>query len=117
MWNQGTQLAILAGAGAAILGLAVIAWALLSYSKRLPIGKFFRYSAGLIAVLSVVLTGKGVSALQEAGLLDIHPLAGVPQIELLGVFPTIEGLCAQLVAALVISAGFWVSTTRARTIT
>jgi len=117
MWNQGTQLAILAGAGAAILGLAVIAWALLSYSKRLPIGKFFSYSAALIAVLSVVLTGKGVSALQEAGLLDIHPLATIPRIELLGVFPTIEGLCAQIVAVLVISAGFWVSTARARAIT
>lgn len=112
MWSQGTQLAILAGAAAAILGLAVIAWAMLSYSQRLPVGKFFSYSAVLIAILSVVLTGKGVSALQEAGLVDIHPLAAVPRIELLGVFPTIEGLSAQILAALAISAGFWLSTSR-----
>ena len=114
MWNQGTRVAIIAGAGAAVVVLALIAWAMLNYSQRLPIGKFFSYSAGLIAVLSVVLTGKGVSALQEAGLVDIHPLADIPRIELLGLFPTIEGLSAQILAVLVISGGFWVSTARAR---
>ena len=109
MWSQGAQAAILAGAGAAVATLALIAWALLSYSKRLPISQFFSYSSILIAGLAVILTGKGVAALQEAGLLDIHPLVAMPRLEILGVFPTLEGGLAQLLTLLVIAAGFWFS--------
>lgn len=113
MWSQGARVAILAGAATAIVGLAVIAWALLSYSKRLPISQFFTYSSLLISGLAVVLAGKGVSALQEAGLLDIHPLAGVPRLEIVGLFPTIEGVVSQLLTALAIGIGFWTSSRRA----
>lgn len=113
MWSQGAQSAILAGAGAAVATLALIAWALLSYSRRLPISQFFSYSSILISALAVILTGKGVAALQEAGLFDLHPLAAVPRIEILGVFPTVEGVLAQLLTLLVIAAGFWFTSRRA----
>lgn len=109
LWSQGAHLAIVLGAGAAILALAVIAWALLSYSRRLPISQFFTYSSLLIAALAVVLAGKGVAALQEAGLLDIRPLASLPRIEILGVFPTWEGLAAQVATLALIVAGFWLA--------
>lgn len=115
MWSQGARTAILAGAGAAIAALGVIAWALLSYSKRLPISQFFTYSSMLISALAVVLAGKGVAALQEAGLIDIHPLAAVPRIELLGIFPTVEGVGAQVATLLAILLGFWLSARRAET--
>lgn len=59
---------MLAGAGTAILLLGLIAWAMLRYSRDRPIAKFFTYSAWLMAVLTVVLAGKGVAALQEAGI-------------------------------------------------
>lgn len=113
MWSQGAQSAILAGAGAAVATLALIAWALLSYSRRLPISQFFSYSSILISGLAVILTGKGVAALQEAALFDLHPLAAVPRIEILGVFPTVEGVLAQLLTLLVIAAGFWFTSRRA----
>lgn len=106
LWSQGGRLAMLAGAGVAVAALGVIAWALLSYSKRLPISQFFSYSSMLIAVLAVVLAGKGVAGLQEAGLLDIQPLAALPRIEVLGVFPTWEGLMAQVLTIIVIVVGF-----------
>jgi high-affinity iron transporter len=113
MWSQGARAAILAGAGLAIAALGVIAWALLRVSRRLPIAQFFTYSAWLIAALSVVLAGKGVAALQEAGLIDIRPLQLVPRIELLGVFPTWEGLAAQLATILLLWLGFRVAGRRA----
>jgi high-affinity iron transporter len=109
LWSQGGHLAIIAGAATAALALALIGWALLSYSKRLPIAQFFSYSAILIAVLAVVLAGKGVAGLQEAGLLDIHPLSALPRIELLGLFPTWEGLAAQALTLGVIIVGFHLS--------
>ncbi|WP_299008731.1 FTR1 family protein [uncultured Caulobacter sp.] len=112
LWTQGGAGAVLAGVGCAVVVLAAIAWAMLRFSKRLPIGKFFEYSAILMAILAVVLAGKGVAALQEAGLLDLHPLA-LPRIELLGFFPTIEGVAAQALTLAILVGGFWWSRHRA----
>jgi high-affinity iron transporter len=44
LWRQGNGGTILAGALSACAALALIAWAMLRYSRRLPIGKFFTYS-------------------------------------------------------------------------
>ena len=68
--------------------LALIAWAMLRYSRVLPITKFFAYSSILIAILAVVLAGKGIGALQEAGLVPVTALPGVPRITIIGLFPT-----------------------------
>ena len=73
---------------------------MLRFSRRLPIGKFFTYSSALVAVLAIVLAGKGVAALQEAGLIAIHPLAGFPRISVLGIFPTLQGILAQVATLL-----------------
>jgi high-affinity iron transporter len=113
LWSQGGGAAMLAGALAAVATLAGLAWALLSYSRKLPIRQFFAYSAILMSILAVVLAGKGVAALQESGLIDIRPLAALPRIELLGVFPTWEGLFAQVLTVAVLALGFWYSQRRA----
>lgn len=105
MWTQGAHRAILAGAAVAALLLVGVAWAMLRYSRRLPITQFFAASAALIAVLTVVLAGKGVAALQEAGVLVISTTAG-PRIDWLGVYPTWEGLGTQFAVLLVLIAGF-----------
>ena len=103
---QGQETAMLGGIAVGSALLALIAWAMLRYSKRLPIAKFFQYSAVLIAVLAVVLAGKGFAALQEAGLIGVTHLPGFPRSEILGLFPTVESVAAQLVTALLLAAGF-----------
>lgn len=107
LWTQGNGAIILAGAGAAIVLLGIIAWALLRFSRNLPIGKFFAYSSALMAVLAVVLVGKGVSALQEAGLLGITPLSDFPRIAILGLFPAMQSVVAQTVMIGLLGLGFW----------
>jgi len=106
LWSQGEGVAMLAGAAAAIVFLAGIAWVMLRYSRRLPIGKFFSWSAILMAALAVVLTGKGVAGLQEAGLVDVRS-AAVPRIDILGLYPTWEGVIAQSLVILALVVGFW----------
>jgi high-affinity iron transporter len=106
LWSQGNGGVILAGALSACAALAVIAWAMLRYSRRLPIGKFFTYSSWLIAVLTVVLAGKGVSALQEAGIVSIAPLRSVPRISLVGLFPTTQTITAQVLMIAALAIGF-----------
>ncbi|MGI8931647.1 MAG: FTR1 family protein [Sphingomicrobium sp.] len=106
LWTADNGATILAGALSGVALLAVIAWAMLRYSRTLPITQFFAYSAILIAILAVVLAGKGVGALQEAGLFPVTPLVGAPRITMLGIFPTAEAIGAQLAAFAVVILGF-----------
>lgn len=105
--SQGNNDSVAAGALTAIVLLAVIAWVMLKLSRSLPIGKFFAYSSVLIAILAVVLAGKGVIALQEAGVIDIAPFGSIPRIPILGLSPTWQSFGAQLLAAMIIAAGIW----------
>lgn len=107
LWSQGNTGAIAAGALSALALLAVIAVAMLRFSRRLPIAKFFSYSSALIAVLAVVLAGKGVAALQEAGMIDVRPVNWVPRIDLVGLAPTVQSVLAQLVMLTAVLFGFW----------
>ena len=106
LWNQGNGVVLLAGAASACAVLAGTAWAMLRYSRTLPIGSFFRYSAWLMAILTVVLAGKGVAALQEAGIIGIAPLQGLPRVEILGLFPTWQSLLVQLAMLVAVGVGF-----------
>ncbi len=106
MGSGGNGGALAAGVALGVILLALIAWAMLRLSARLPIAKFFQYSAALIAVLAVVLVGKGVAALQEAGMLGVNPLAGWPRSPLLGIYPTVESMAAQAAMLLLLAAGF-----------
>jgi high-affinity iron transporter len=106
LWTAGNGGILLAGALTAAVLLAAIAWAMLRLSKTLPIAQFFRYSALLIAVLAVVLAGKGIGALQEAGAIGVTPLAAVPRITLIGLFPTAEAVGAQLLMIAALAIGF-----------
>ena len=105
LWSQGHHGAIMAGAATAVVGLAVVAWLMLRYSRKLPFGKFFAASAALVAVLAVVLAGKGVAALQEAGWVSMSLFDG-PRMDLLGIHPTIQGVTAQVVVLVALLLGF-----------
>lgn len=109
LWAQGDGLAMLGGMVAAAALLAVLAWIMLSYSARLPITQFFAWSALLIAILAVVLAGKGIAALQEAGMLGIVPLSGFPRVQVLGLFPTTETVSAQLAVVVILIVGFYLN--------
>lgn len=114
LWNEGQGMWLLAGllTGAVLLG--IIAWLLLRSSRRLPLGTFFSISSAVIAVLAVVLTGKGVAALQEAGWTAVT-VAPAPSIDWLGIYPTWQSLLAQLAVTLMLAVGFVVNRWRART--
>jgi high-affinity iron transporter len=114
LWTQGNGGALFAGAGSAVLLLLVISWAMLRFSKELPIAKFFTYSSWLMAALTVVLAGKGVSALQEAGIINIAPLAG-PRVSMLGIFPTWQSIIAQIGMLAAIILGFTLNRRKAQT--
>jgi len=106
LWSQGEEFAILAGVGMAVAVLVGCAWGLLNYSKRLPIGQFFFLSSILMAVLAIVLAGKGIAALQEAGWIEISPVAWLPRVDIVGLHPTWEGVASQVLVLGVLLAAF-----------
>lgn len=95
----------LAGFGAGVLVLAVLAWVIMRYSARLPLRQFFSFTGILMFVLALVFAGKGVAALQEAGYIPVSPVS-VPRIDLLGIYPNLQGLLLQL-ALLLLALFLW----------
>lgn len=106
LWTDGAGAYLLGGLGLGIVILAVIAFIMLRTSARLPISQFFAISSMLVAILAVVLIGKGVAALQEAGMLDVTPIAG-PSMDLLGVYPSMQTMTAQLAVLLIVVASMF----------
>jgi high-affinity iron transporter len=91
------------GFAAGCAGLAVLYVLFQRFGKRIPIRQFFLITSSLLYYLAFAFAGRGVAALQQVGWVPTTPVAGVPHIELLGVYPTMETLLAQgvLVAFLV----------------
>jgi high-affinity iron transporter len=79
----------------------LLGWLILKMGLSLPVGWFFGAGAALMAVLAVVLAGKGIAALQHAGRLPIGPV-DLPTIPSLGVYPTWQGVLTQLALVVLI---------------
>lgn len=85
---------------AGVVVLAVLAYIMIKFSMRLPIGKFFAFTTYLMLALSFVLIGKAIAALQEAALINISPLPIDITMSWLGVHATWEGILSQLLIVL-----------------
>jgi len=103
--GPGGTVPLLGGVAAAAAALAVLGWLLIRGSVRLPLGLFFRASAIALAVLAVVLAGKGIVALQEAGWVPVHEVR-FPTWPLVGVYPNLQSLLLQAALIVLIAAGF-----------
>jgi len=75
-----------------LIGLCVVIFKL---GLKMPLRYFFAISSGLLYLLSFVLIGKGVREFQEAGLIGITPLEFIPNIDILGIYPTIQTTAPQ----------------------
>jgi high-affinity iron transporter len=116
LWTEGNGWPLLAGLGTGMALLALIALVLLRTSARLPIGQFFAASSLLVVVLAVILAGKGIAGLQEAGLLHTSPVA-IPRIDLLGIHPSWETLLAQVAVLLTVVVAFRINLRSSRQMT
>jgi high-affinity iron transporter len=104
---------LLGGVVTAAAALAALGWLIIRGSVRLPLGLFFRASAIALAVLAVVLAGKGIVALQEAGWVAVHEVP-FPTWPLVAVYPNLQSLLFQAALIILIAAGFAYSRRTAR---
>jgi high-affinity iron transporter len=91
----GARSAVAVGFAVGCVVLAIVAGVFRVLGVRLPIRPFFLVTGALLYAMSVVFVGKGVHELQEAAVLGVTNVGGVPRIDFLGIFPTLETLLAQ----------------------
>ena len=96
---------VLAGALVGLAVLAALALGLSRIGKRLEPRPFMLASSAVLALLALVLVGKGVRSMQEAGVVTASSVS-VPDLPVIGLYGTVEGLAAQgtLLAALALTA-------------
>jgi high-affinity iron transporter len=80
-------------AGAVLLAAFYTVFA--RFGLRIPIRPFFLATGALLYAMAIAFAGRGVYELQEAGVVSLTPVAGVPRLPFLGVFPSLESLLAQ----------------------
>lgn len=102
------------GGIAAAVVLLVIFFVLRFTSVKIPIGPFFLVTSILMAVLVVIFAGGGIHALIEGDLIDGHYLSSVPTNDWIGLYPYVECLAAQAIAAIAVLALFAVGFARKR---
>ncbi len=88
--------AVLAGIAVAAAGLAITFAVLNRATYRIPFGKFFFVTSVMLYGLAVVFVGQGIASFQEAGVIGATFVDYVPTIPMLGLFPTVQSLAAQL---------------------
>lgn len=89
--------------GTLVSAIIIIAIGILivKYSKKLPVHKVFKISSIAMMLLAVVLAGKGIKELQEAGFVSVHLAPFNFSFDFFGIYPTYETLGAQLFVALI----------------
>jgi high-affinity iron transporter len=81
----------------ASIGLAITFIVLNRAAHRIPFGKFFFATSILLYGLAVVFIGQGIASFQESEWIGATFLDHVPTIPMLGLYPTVQTIAAQLV--------------------
>lgn len=100
------QMALFAGVVVSLAAVIFLSWLILRFSVGIPIRALFSASSLVMAILATVLTGKGLHALQETGLVPETDFAHFPRVDLLGLFPTWETALSQI-AMLILVGALW----------
>ncbi len=86
--------------------LVVIYYLINVLSVKLPLKPFFVGTSVLLCLMSISFLGAGIKELQEGNAIGVTALEGIPTIDLLGVYPTMETFIPQVVLFVVSVASF-----------
>lgn len=98
LFNEGPNVALPLSLGilAGFAVLAVVFVGIYRFGVRIRMRLFFGVTSVLLYYMAFVFTGKGVRELQEGNAIPLSAIPGFPSVEWLGLFPTWQGLFAQL---------------------
>jgi high-affinity iron transporter len=98
------------GLGVGVAGLLAIGFAVLAFGMRIPIRPFFLGTSALVYYLAFKFLGTGIHALQVSGIVSANPRAYLPDLGLVGAFPTVETTLAQ--GVLLLAGLVWLASRR-----
>ena len=98
LFNEGPHVALplTLGIAAGFVALAIIFTAFYRFGVKIPLRPFFSVTSVLLYYMAFVFMGKGIKELQEGNLIPISAIRGFPHVEWLGLYPTWQGVLAQL---------------------
>lgn len=105
--ETGTRQSWALGAGvlSSFVLVLVLSTLIVRYSARIPVRRLFNISAGVMAVLAVVLIGKSIHSFQETGLVGVTPFPIPFHSDLFGIYPTLETFLPQIILAILVTVG------------
>ena len=93
--------------GLAAAAVLIVIFLILRFtSVKIPIGPFFLVTSILMAALVVIFAGGGIHALIEGDLIEGTYLSIVPTNDWIGLYPYVETIAAQVIAAIAVVALF-----------
>ncbi len=92
LWLQaeGSKEAVIWGFVLGCILLLALVFVIFRLRLRMPLKYFFSVTSLLLYFLAFMLAGKGIKELQGAGLVGITPIGSIPQVDILGIYPTLE---------------------------
>jgi len=98
LFNEGPHVAlpITLGILVGFAALAVIFTLFYRFGVRIPLRPFFSVTSVLLYYMAFVFMGKGIRELQEGDIIPLSAIRGFPHVEWLGLYPSWEGVLAQL---------------------
>ena len=90
------------GISLALLVLVVIAFVMNKASQFFLPHKVFFVLTWMIYALAFKMTGVSIHALQLTNMIPNHLISGIPSIDILGIYPSLEGLAGQALFILVV---------------
>jgi high-affinity iron transporter len=110
-YAAGLEAYVALGAAVSLVVLLGIGWAIFRQERRVPVRTALTVALVVVMVMSVSFIGNAVRELQEALLLPVTYLEGLPRLpvflaDLTGYHPTVQSLTAQVLLIAFYAAGF-----------
>jgi high-affinity iron transporter len=98
LFNEGPNVALPLSLGIAMgfVALAIIFTLFYRFGVKIPLRPFFSVTSVLLYYMAFVFMGKGIRELQEGNLIPLSAIRGFPHVEWMGLYPSWEGVLAQL---------------------
>jgi high-affinity iron transporter len=98
--NESNHGAVIWGFVTGLAALAVVTFAIFKLGLRIPLRYFFGATGTLLYIMAFIFAGNGINELQAAGWVPSTPVGFPLQAPLLGIYPTLETLAAQVLMLL-----------------
>ena len=101
--------AVISGLALGLVLLGLVYYLINRYAVKIPMKPYFLATSILLNIMAFRFLGYGIRELQFAGTLNATEINGMPDLSLLGIYPTIEVVTAQAGLLIVLFIGLTIS--------